>query len=210
MEAIATIISKLNWPQVSLIFAIIFVLLFNKSIRDFIGRIKTVGKEGLTTESVPKSQNEEQRKKAVEELMKLGDSPLILEVEKFIRLDLQGRGLETEGDTIRILVRHLAATQLVLDFEQIHSLIFGSQIYLLKKLNEVVGQGLDREFIETHFKHVQQLFAELVSWSLEKYLLFLFGRNLITISDGKYHITVKGVEFLVWLVKTGHSENRLL
>lgn len=210
-EAIMGIIANLSWPHVSLVFAIFFVIIFYKPIRDFIGRIKSIGKTGLTTETVPKPQDEEKRKRAVEELMKLRDSPLMLEVETLIKKDLEQRGLETGGDTIRILIRHLAATQLILDFEQIHSLIFGSQIFLLKKLNEVAGQGHETQFVEKHFQHVQQLFPnDLGTWTLEQYLAYLVGRNLITISGGKYHITVKGVEFLVWMVKTGHREDRLL
>ena len=95
IERITGLIASLSWPHVSLIFAVLFVIIFNKPIREFIGRIKSVGKEGLTTESAPKAQNEEKRKRAVEELMKIGDFPLMLEVEKLIQNDLEQRGLKT-------------------------------------------------------------------------------------------------------------------
>ena len=79
---------------------------------------------------------------------------------------------------------------------QIHNLIFGSQILLLKKLNEVADQGKQKEFIDSHYQHVQELFSEQFgSWTLEQYLSFLLGRSLITIADNTYHITNFGVEY---------------
>lgn len=211
MESIINLINSFGWPHVSLIFALIFIFLFKKPIREFIGRIKSVGKEGLKTESTQIAQVEEKRKQAVEELMKFGDSNVTNELENYIRQDLIKRGLDTDNDTAKVLIRHLAATQLALDFEQIYNIIFGSQIFLLRRLNEVAGSGLDYEFIKNYFENVQDLFPEQLSrWTLEQYLDFLFKRTLITVKDNNYHITIKGVDFLLWLTKTARSDNRLL
>lgn len=101
-----------------------------------------------------------------------------------------------------MLIKHLAASIILLDFEQIHNLIFGSQIFLLKKLNEVAGQGKAREFLATYFGHVKTLFPEqLGGWSLEQYFGFLIGRSLITIEADTFHITNLGVEYLAWVIK---------
>ena len=206
-----SMIATLGWPHVSLLFAIIFIVIFYKPLKEFITRIKSVGKSGLDTEPMPKAQNEEARQKAVEELMKLGDSALLLEIENLILADLKARGLETNSDSTKVLTRHLAATQLALDFEQVYNSIFGSQISLLKRLNEVIGQGLGKDQMEEFFASIQEPYTEgLGAWILDDYLRFLFGHTLLTVSDGRYHITVKGVEFLVWLIKTGHSERRPL
>lgn len=211
MENIIKLINSFGWPHVSLIFALIFIFVFKKPIREFIGKIKSVGKEGLKTESIQTLQVEEKRKQAVEELMKFGDSNVTNELENYIRQDLNRRGLDTDSDTVKVLVRHLAATQLALDFEQIYNTIFGSQIFLLRKLNEAAGIGLYYDFIKTHFERVQSQFPEeLSSWNLEQYLSFLFGRLLITFKDNNYHITIKGVDFLIWLTKTSRSDNRPL
>ena len=211
MENIIKILSSFGWPHVSLIFALIFIFVFKKAIREFIGKIKSVGKEGLKTESSQTAEVEEKRKQAVEELMKFGDSNVTNKLESFIFKDLKQRGLDTDSDTVKVLIRHLAATQLALDFEQIYNIIFGSQIFLLRKLNEAAGTGLNIEKIKSHFEHVQGLFDEqLNSWTLEQYLSFLFGRTLITVKDNSYHITIKGVDFLIWLTKTARSKNRPL
>ena len=191
MENIIKIISSFAWPHVSLIFSLIFIIVFYRPIREFIGKIKSVGKEGLKTESTQLVQVEEKRKQAVEDLMKFGDSNVTMELENFIRQDLIQRGLDTDSDTVKVLIRYLAATQLALDFEQTYNVIFGSQIFLLRKLNEVAGNGLDYDFMKNHFEHVQDSYQEqLSSWTLDQYLDFLFGRTLITAKDNNYHITI--------------------
>jgi hypothetical protein len=213
MENAIKLISSFGWPHVSLIFSLIFILVFKKSISEFIGKIKSVGKEGLKTETntIQTVELEEKRKQAVEELMEFGDSKVTKELEIIIRKDLNNRGLETSSDTAKILIRHLAATQLSLDFEQIYNVIFGSQLFLLRELNEAAGTGLDQNTINSHFEHVQGLFPEqLKHWNVDQYLSFLFRNTLITLKDNKYHITIKGTDFLIWLIKTSRNENRPL
>ena len=141
----------------------------------------------------------------------IGSSIVLQDLESRIKSDLIERGLEVKGDTIIVLIKQLAAARILLSFEQIHNLIFGSQIFLLKKLNEVAGQGKPKEFIDSHYQHVQELFSDqLGGWTLEQYLSFLLGRLLITIADNTYHITNFGVEYLTWIVRNGRREDNPL
>ena len=208
MEEIAKTIASLGLPPIALIFGIVFIIVFRSPISAFIGRIRIVGKGGVSTDSSPEAQHDKQRKKAVEDLMNVGDSIVIKELEGLIITDLSDRGLETEGDSIKVLVKHLAVYQLELDFEQIHSLILGSQVSLLKRLNEVAGLGKPKEFMDDYVSNVQYMFEELRAWTLDKYLKFMFERTLITIQNGNYHITNKGLDFLTWMARTGHKEDR--
>ncbi len=172
MPDIPALITSIGWPQAALFFGLIFIAAFFGPIRRFIERIKSVGKDGVTTsavEALPSAQVAEQKKKAVEDLMRLPDSALLKELEAVILQDLGARHLDTESGTTKVLVRHLAATQIALEFEQVHGVIFGSQIYLLKKLNEAEPVGLKTSLIDRHFEHVQELFSEqLGSWSKDK------------------------------------------
>ena len=107
--------------------------------------------------------------------------------EQSVRAEIPG--LPPGFSSTRTL-KHLAGTRVLLEFEQIHNLIFGSQIFLLKKLNEVAGQGKPIEFVANHFEHVKGLFPEqLGNWSLGQYLAFLIGRLLITTKGNIFHIT---------------------
>ena len=206
-----TWLRAIGWPHVALIFAVFFALLFRKELSAFIARIRSVGgKRGVEAGAPsPEIQNEKKSEAALEELMNIGDSVVLKEVEHLITVDLEKRDISAQ-DSVRVLTRHLAATQLSLDYEQIHSLIFGSQIYLLKRLNEVQGQGKPPEFIEEHFERVRAAFPELADWSLQQYMTFLYARTLVISKDGNVHITQKGVDYLVWVARTGHNEDKRL
>ena len=138
----------------------------------------------------------------------VGYSIVLNEKVESIKDDLKSRGLSTEGDVVNVLIKHLAVTQLLLVFERIHSLIFGSQIFLLKKLNEVTGQGRTLDYVNDHVVHVQELYPEqLKDWSAEQYLEFLYSQLLIVSEDTQIHITNIGVEYLTWIVRIGRSDN---
>ena len=202
-------ISKLfSWPLVCLIFGIVFLYIFRSHIGSFISRIRSAGKDGVKLDETPDAQLEEQKKEVVQTLMDIGSSQLRDELERMIFTDLKAKQLNVEGDTVKILVRHLAATQMALDFEQIYSLIFGSQIFFLKKLNEVAGQGKPTNFVEEYFQRVKTIETDFYQkWELNNYLAYLHSRSLITQDANQVHITVKGQEFLVWLARSGRRED---
>ncbi|MDO8602591.1 MAG: hypothetical protein Q7O04_01935 [Candidatus Omnitrophota bacterium] len=209
MEAI---IKSISWPHLTFLFAVFFVFLFRKPLFGLISRITSIDKGGIKASQTPEAQREEQKKEAVQELLlAIGDSIVLRDVEGRIEKDLKERGLETDGDTIKVLIKHLGAAKILLEFEQIHNLIFGSQIFLLKKLNEVAGQGKPREFVAVYFEHAKSLFPEqLGNWSLEQYLAFLIARLLITTQGNTFHITNLGVEYLTWMIRNGRREDKPL
>lgn len=214
MLDISKLLSSIGWPQAALLFGLVFIAVFFGPVRRFIERIRSVGKDGVTTaavEALPSAQIAEQKKKAVEDLMRMPDSALLKELEDIILKDLKNRQLDTASDTTKVLARHLAATQIALEFEQVHGLIFGSQIYLLKQLNEAATVGLEAAVVDRHFESAQKLFSQqLGSWTRDDYLQFLFDRVLIRKDGNTYRITVRGNDFLMWIVRKGRSENRAL
>lgn len=206
------IIKALGWPHFTFLFALVFLLVFRSQLAGLISRITSIDKSGVKAVPTPEAQREKQKTEAVQELLlAIGDSIVLRDIEGRIRLDLKERGLETEGDTVKVLIKHLGAAKILLEFEQIHNLIFGSQIYLLKKLNEVVGQGQKRDFVAAYFDHVKGLFKGVLGgWSFEQYMAFLMGRSLVTVDRDTYHITNLGVEYLTWMTRNGRSENQSL
>ena len=201
----------LAWPVVALLFAGIFVFVFRKSLRELILHITSIDKSGVkTTTSNLEAQQEERKKEAVQELLSVIDSSVALQgIEKRIKAELEAKDLETKGDTITVLIKRSAALIMLLQFEQTHNVIFGSQIFLLKKLNEVAGQGKPREFVVSHFEGIKKLFPkELGTWDIEHYQSFLLNKLLITIDNNIYHITNLGVEYLIWIARNGREENK--
>lgn len=212
MDEIVKIVATLGWPHITLVIALVFLAMFRKNISELITRITSIDRSGIKAAPAPEAQREENRVEAVQGLLaSIGETIVIREVEARIRQELQDKGLGISPDTVKVLVRHLAATQILLEFEQIHSLIFGSQIFLLKKLNEVVGQGRPSEFVAQHFEHVRKIFSgQLGSWSFDQYMGFLRARSLVTQHGAVYHITNIGVEYLTWIARSGRSDDKPL
>jgi len=206
------ILNAITWHHLAFLFALAFIAIFRQPLSELIRRTTKIGKDGLSIGSDPDAQREKFDLEAVQQLLDvIGNSIVIADIEGRIRTELREKGLSAEGDTIKVLIRHLAGTQLLLSFEQIHNLIFGSQIFLLKKLNEVTGQGRPLSFIYSHIDYVKTLYPDaLGEWSYDQYLEFMFGRFLITQHEDQIHITNLGVEYLTWLARNGRSENNPL
>lgn len=208
----AQIVESFGWPHFAFLFSLVFVLLFRAQISGLLSRITSIDKSGIKAQAAPEAQREEKKKEAVQELLlAIGNSIVLQDIESRIRQHLESLNMETGGDTAKVLIKHLAATKLLLEFEQIHNLIFGSQIFLLKKLNEVAGQGKSDDIVTAHFENVKALFPDAFSdWTLEQYLSFLHARLLILHTDDVYHITNLGVEYLTWMVRNGRREDNPL
>jgi hypothetical protein len=210
----ADLLTSLTMEHMIFVFALVFVFLFRGPLSGLINRTEKIGKDGLTASSTSDAQigASESTSESVQKLLDVvGNSIVINDQEKRIIADLEAKNLDASGDSIRVLVKHLAGTQLLLAFEQIHGTIFGSQIKLLKKLNELVGEGRPSEFIENHFRDVQENFPELPKeWDLEKYLEFMFSHLLIVKNENQYHITNIGVEYLTWVARNGKPEDKYL
>ena len=208
----AEILKSLGWPHFAFLFAVLCAILFRSPLAGLLTRITSIDKSGIKAQPSPEAQREEKKKEAAQELLvAIGNSIVLQDIETRIQQDLENRGLATGGDTEKVLIKHLAATKILLEFEQIHNLVFGSQIFILKRLNEVAGQGKPEEFVIGHFEHVKELFADSFrDWNLSQYLEFLFARFLILRNNGFFHITNFGVEYLTWVARNGRREDNPL
>ena len=212
-NTVPEIISALGWPHFAFAFGLVFLLIFREQLRALLGRITSIDKTGIKTQPNPEIQREDPKniEAAQELLLAIGNTIVLQDIEGRIKNELTSRQLSVDGETTKVLIKYLAAAQVGLEFEQVQNLIFGSQIFLLKKLNEVSGQGQPSALVESHFEHVQKVFSDsFTDWSLEKYLHFLFERSLVIFQDGRYHITNLGKEYLVWIARTGRSEDKPL
>lgn len=141
----------------------------------------------------------------------IGSSIVITDIEGRIRTELTNKGFNIDGSSAKVLIRHLAGTQLLLSFEQIHNLIFGSQIFLLKKLNEAAGQGRPVAFVDGHIDHIKSIYSSAFGeWSYDQYLEFMYSRLLIVRHEDQFHITNHGVEYLTWVARKRTCAGRIL
>ena len=52
MPDIPALIASIGWPQAALLFGLVFIATFYGPLRRFIERVRSVGKDGLTTNAV--------------------------------------------------------------------------------------------------------------------------------------------------------------
>jgi hypothetical protein len=202
------LLEAMKWPGVVLALALLVIFLFRAQLAVFLSRVTSIGKEGLKTGPVTGQQTQPDRTKQAQELMRALDSAALVEQERVIKADLEKRGLEHTGETVDVLVRYLAQSQLAVAFEEVYRVIFGSQIYILKRANE--NRVLNRTVIEGHFRHTQTLFPEFADWDVDRYMSFLLTRGLLQRTGDDYLITTLGTEFLGWMVRIGAGEYKPL
>ncbi|MFH0878314.1 MAG: hypothetical protein V2A34_01240 [Lentisphaerota bacterium] len=140
------------------------------------------------------------------ELLKVGEGSIVVrQNEEAIKRDIENKNLDPSKRE-QVLVRHLAIAQAGLWFERTYYMIFGSQIQLLKRLNEI-RQGVDHEYVASFFEAVKMQFQrEFEKWSVEDYVRFLNLSNLIESTSTGYVITQAGSEFLVEIARRGLNE----
>jgi hypothetical protein len=140
------------------------------------------------------------------EQTKAPDSPIVLEQEQAIRTHLEKRGIQNTGEKVDLLIRDLAICQLVVSFEETYRLIFGSQIYILKRVNE--SKLLKQSVVEEYFRNTQKLFPAFTDWDADRYMSFLLTFHLLWYQSEQYAITPFGIEFLTWMARVGAACNR--
>ena len=202
----------LVWPVAIIIIVLVFFLVFRRAITAVIGNVKKVGKDGVTIDQPepPQPDVRENGRDAVQELVnQVTRSEMLDEAKESIEQFLESQNLPTESNKVEVLVAHLATTQILLEFERIHLFIFGSQITLLKNLNSVAGVGRTKGFLQEFYEAIKTQFPTAFSnWTLDQYLQYLINQLLIRVDGDRFQITIKGVEFLIWMARFGRDENK--
>lgn len=196
------------WPLCVVVIVMVFLFIIKKEIRERISKIKSVSKTTVLME--PTQETSITNYHSNDDLLGKNDSITVKEQKERIKQDLKNRNLDhnpTEANDI--LIHQLAITQLKLDFERIYNTIFGSQIYLLKKLNENTKSKKD---VHSYISSIINSNEALHDWSIDEYLNFLLAYSLIIFDSQKelYNITFIGQEFLLWLLQSGKNENKNL
>jgi hypothetical protein len=132
-------------------------------------------------------------------------SPVVLEQEDIIRKDINALKIP-QPELPDILIRHLAVTQLALRAEMIYRMIFGSQIELLRAVNEFGPRTKDEA--KAFYDAATTQYPGLAPYRFEDYMNFLVTHGLLVQQDDKFAITTAGKEFLKYLVDVRASSRK--
>src|ERR1700754_4408589 len=150
---------------------------------------------------------------ALEALTEGFNSQLLLLQEESIREDLKKHGLTAEGACEKVLLRHLAGTQVALHFEKTYANIYRSQLDALRWLN-AQADGVTALKLRPFFDHAVKAWPLIYqAGDFRSWLGFLAAQGLVTESAESVAagddaepfglvITVLGREFLAYLVNS--------
>ncbi len=187
---------------------VVFFVMFRKQIVDLLGRVKSIGKNGVLLESGEQKSNVAvDPQKEAEALMRQFDSVLVREVEDSIKKELGEKSL-LGVEAVPVLIRHVAALSIAYSFSEIYRSIWGSQISLLDYINAQSPQpvGALKVFYSSG---ATQYPAGYSNYPFEQWLAFLKRNILIREDNALISITVRGREFLTYLTTTGLSRNKI-
>ncbi len=195
----------ISWPLVCLILGIFALVLIRSELRDLIKRTKKVGKAGLET-CEPQDAQITFDNKGIQDFFKEYESPLLLEAEAKILEELKVRNIESPTDREKALIRSLASMHLISFAEKVYSVIWHSQVNLLRSMNSN-NIGLEFDQVHPFYDTAKSNYPHMyVNYSFEQWLNFLASFNLIVTGDARWFISVAGREFLKYLVATGRPD----
>ena len=199
MDPIA-VLNIFAWPSV----AVICVLILRRPIVDLLNRIKKLGTSGIETfDQQPPQQIDEKR--GIDEFIRTYDNKLLVEAEQRILTDLADKKIDAPKDREKALVRSLATSHIVNHFEWTYSVIWLSQVELLRFLNGRDGGATEDEVLQFYERGMEANPGMYQNHSIERWLTFLTNVTLVNASNDRLHITVAGREFLQYLIATGKS-----
>jgi len=194
----------LAWPGAVVAIAVIFMVMFKGSISRFLDRTKRVGKDGI--QAYDEAPQPIEKRAALNVFLEGYQSPMLLEIENRIEEDIKNRGLSNPEDAHRALVKSLAGTGILLEFERLYGVIFTSQIAVLLYLNGRSEIGTPKDDLTDFYADATSRFPKLYEKSsFDEWLAFLLRQGLIREDPEGLNITVKGREFLKWRVDAGKS-----
>lgn len=210
MDTVLKIIEILKWPIVIIIIAMIF----KKSISSLINRTKSIkgGKYGLEIEPSKQQKKVSKRlpetkskKEEIEKRLNLLSDDTRNKLQEAIKKETDFDKLNTEEDKIEAILRYSEVLYIILNFERIYYLIFGSQIRLLNHLNSSYNQTIN--MTKFFYDNAVGRNPHLKDYSYEQYLSFLQNEKLVVIGkDETIQITLFGRDFLKYMIDTGLSD----
>lgn len=188
---------------VVIVLGIIFMGIFHRKIGELLDRAEGIGfwKWKMNFNSKQPRATDDDRAKIVEELTRGLDNDLVREFEDDIQ---KGLTALSDKDQIKVLRRHYAATRIAYYFQEVYSIIWGSQLSALEFLN---SNTAPRESLRPFYVAGASQYPSIyTNDSFDRWLGFLESQLLIKNGGGQMGITIRGREFLTYLTNVGLSK----
>jgi len=195
----------LAWPVVGLVLGIFALLIFRKPITRFIDRAEKVSKDGIQARAAEQQQKEIPPSK-VEEFLKVHENQLLLETERIAKEGLDALQPRDAEEREKFLLRNFAAVVISQSFDRTYYWIYGSQIIALQYLNDNRMLAQTTENVRPFYDDAVQMFPTFYSnYPFEGWLAYLVSSGLVQKNGNDIGITIRGKEFLKYLVEQGYT-----
>jgi len=199
---------------------LIVILVFKKEISGLLNRAEKISATGIETRKVLNQISDSseksdvignltnrENKSDIEAALNELDTPLVREMEDELEKNLLKDIKQENRD--KVLLRLFTGLLISHNYEQIYKTIFGSQISLLEIINTVPG-SLNADVAASIYNNAKEENLEIYKeYLFSDWLNYLISQNLILIDkDGKILLTVKGKDFLLFLVKSGYTKHK--
>ena len=199
MDIAIKIWNALKWPLVVVILGNVFIRRLTPQLGRLIDRIRKITPKGIETDKITQ-QTYKQKKKSAKELLKLFDNRLIREIEEKIKAEFKTME-HTREEKEELLIKMCASERIAHLFDRIYNTIFGSQIFALQHLNTYVGTSVNISEVEPFYDKVKTQYPRI--YPFENWLRYLESTGLILRKDDGVLITIRGQEFLKYLIDMG-------
>lgn len=120
------------------------------------------------------------------------------EIDIELRKREQSKPIEVEG-----LEKDKEQLIKELEFEKIYSIIFGSQIEVLKLMQE---ESMSYVRFTVELQYIKSKFGIYENWSEEEFLRILHNNQLIKGTQEEFEITQKGLDFLKYIEDNNYND----
>jgi hypothetical protein len=195
------------WPLTVLIIAVFAFLLFRRQFARLIDRTTSVSKSGIVAANVTQESGAAPKPSNVTEfLKKTFDNALVVELEDTLTKQVDSLNPASDSERSKLLLKFLAANIIVRGFDSTYYRIYGSQILALQYLND--GRGLaipatDLKHFYDSAKNADPAFYG--DYAFDGWLAFLESSVLIRRDGENVGITLRGKEFLKYLIDQGYT-----
>lgn len=212
-EIILKFLSSIAWP----IIVLIIFLLLKSPLSALISNLKKISYGGTSLETTSESSQKEQITELEKSDRSVNSSNFITFLDKF--------STETNAELIRIVnnetkIEEITDLQnkvnqlydyakllvLLKNFERIYSVIFGSQIRILQRLNYTITENI--EDLNFYYENAVKFYPETYkNYNYINYLKFLTTNKLVNYSEGDNSLTITnfGQDFLRYITESNLS-----
>ena len=207
-----SVLAPFAWPIAVVVFGVFFLLLFQKQIRQLLGRATSFGKEGLRfhkdgDRAYEDAQHSAKRPDALTEFFEELETPLFREVESEIEEYMQTRGVTDPADVKKVLVKMLARAAIFGNFQVVQNGIFASQFNALSFLNAQAAPTTKATLKSLFYdKAVANFQKTYENRTFGEWLGYLQGQALVIETEEGMLLSYRGREFLIWRVDNGFSQ----